>query len=165
MSEQQIDANRLLVNRFYHEFFNKNQFGIAEELLAEEITFHGALGKQTQGIDQLINYIKEIKNTFPDLQCSVEDLIAEEQKVAACLTYKGTHEGTFFGIEPQGSAVNFVGVCIFIVRADLITHAWELGDRLTVFQQLTQPELDEGILDMDGPPKSSGGTKVPEWNE
>ena len=50
MSEQQIEANRLLVNRFYHELWNEHQFEIAEEIMTEDVTFHGALGKETKGI-------------------------------------------------------------------------------------------------------------------
>ena len=165
MSEQQIDANRLLVNRFYHEFFNQQQFEIAEEIITEDITFHGALGKQTNGVGQLINYFKDIRDKFPDLQSSVEELVAEEQKVAACITFRGTQEGEIFGIEPEGLHVQYVGVCIFIIRGDLISHAWELGDRLTLLEQLTKPELDDNILEMDAPPPNLGQMKVPEWDE
>lgn len=162
MSEQQIQANRLLVNRFYHEFWNERDFEIAEEILTEDITFHGALGTQTQGIDGLISYIKQIHNIFPDFSSSVEEMVAEEQKVAACLAYRGTHEGEIFGVEPMGKPIHYVGVGIFIFRGDQISHAWELGDRLSLLQQLNEPEIDEDILDIDTPPSSTPESFTPE---
>ena len=165
MSEQQIEANRLLVNRFYHELWNEHQFEIAEEIMTEDVIFHGALGKETKGITGLIDYIKKLYDTFPDFRISVEDLDAEEQKIASCLTYRGTHEAEIFGIEPQGQLAQFVGVGIFIVRADLITHVWELGDRLTLLQQLNEPDYDDSILDMDSPPADTREKRVPEWDE
>lgn len=165
MSEQQIEANRLLVNRFYHEFWNHRDFEVAEEIMTPEVTFHGALGTQTKGIDGLFTYIQKLHDIFPDFHNSVEDMVAEEQKVAACVTYRGTQEGEIFGVEPYGRVVQYVGVGIFIFQADLISHAWELGDRLSLLQQLNEPEHDDSILEMDGPPSDLGGSAIPEWDE
>jgi hypothetical protein len=68
MSEQQIEANRLLVNRFYHEFWNEMDFEIAEEIVTPDITFHGALGTQTNGINGLTTYVKQLHDVFPDFR-------------------------------------------------------------------------------------------------
>ena len=102
---------------------------------------------------------------FPDFQSSVEEMVAEEQKVAACVTYRGTHEGEIFGIEPEGQVVQFVGMGIFIFRGDQISHGWELGDRLSLIQQLNEPEHDDSILDMDSPPSGRGGSFIPGMEE
>ena len=165
MSEQQIEANRLLVNRFYHEFWDEMDVEIAEEIVTADITFHGALGTQTNGINGLTTYVKQLHDVFPDFRNSVEDMVAEEQKVAACLTYHGTHEGEIFGVEPAGQPVQYVGVGIFIFRADLISHIWELGDRLSLLQQLNEPMHDDSILDMDSPPTGEDDPIIPEWEE
>jgi steroid delta-isomerase-like uncharacterized protein len=163
MSAQQIEANRLVVNRFYHEFWNQRDFEVAEEIMTPEVTFHGALGTQTKGIDGLVTYIQQLHDIFPDFQNSVEDMVAEEQKVAACVTYRGTHEGEIFGVEPYGKVVQYVGVGIFIFQADLISHAWELGDRLSLLQQLNEPEIsEEDVLHMESPPDRAN-PELPEF--
>jgi len=137
MSEQQIEANRLLVNRFYHELWNDWQFDIISDLLSPDLVFHGSLGPQKTGHEGFVEYANLVRSAFPDFKHSVEDIIAEEQKVAACLTFRGTHEGEIFGIEPTGRTIQFVGVGIFVFRADLISHIWVLGDRLSLLQQLS----------------------------
>ena len=137
MSEQKIEANRLLVNRFYHELWNDWQFDIISDLLSPDLVFHGSLGPQKPGHEGFVEYANLVRSAFPDFKHSVEDIIAEEQKVAACLTFRGTHEGEIFGIEPTGRTIQFVGVGIFVFRADLISHIWVLGDRLSLLQQLS----------------------------
>ena len=137
MSEQQVEANRLLVNRFYHELWNHWQFDIISDLLSPDLVFHGSLGTSKTGHEGFIEYANQLRNAFPDFKNTVEDIIAEEQKVAACLTFRGTHEGEIFGIEPTGRTIQFVGVGIFVFRADLISHIWVLGDRLSLLQQLS----------------------------
>ena len=137
MSEQKIETNRLLVNRFYHELLNDWQFDIISDLLSPDLVFHGSLGTPKTGHEGFIEYANHLRSAFPDFKNSVEDIIAEEQKVAACLTFRGTHEGEIFGIEPTGRTIQFVGVGIFVFRADLISHIWVLGDRLSLLQQLS----------------------------
>ena len=53
------------------------------------------------------------------------------------LTFQGTHEVKIFGIEPTGRTIEFVGIGVFVFRADLISHIWVLGDRLSLLQQLS----------------------------
>ncbi len=137
MSEQQIETNRLLVYRFYHELWNNWQFDIISDLLSPDLIFHGSLGTQKTGHEGFIEYANQVRSAFPDFKNSVEDIIAEEQKVAACLTFQGTHEGKIFGIEPTGRTIQFVGIGVFVFRADLISHIWVLGDRLSLLQQLS----------------------------
>ena len=137
MSEQQIEDNRLLVYRFYHELWNDWQFDIISELLSTDLVFHGSLGTQKTGHEGFIEHANLVRSAFPDFKNSVEDIIAEEQKIAACLTFRGTHEGEIFGIEPTGRTIQFVGIGIFVFRTDLISHIWVLGDRLSLLQQLS----------------------------
>lgn len=131
-----IDANKALVRRYYDELWNRWDFGAIAGILTPDVTFHGSLGMSATGHDGFIGYADTVRAAFPDFHNTVEEMIAEDAKLAALLTYRGTHRGAIFGIEPTGRRIEYAGVAIFLFRDALISHVWVLGDRLALLQQL-----------------------------
>ena len=84
----------------YEELWNQLRLELVDEILAPDVTFRGSLRISTQGIDGFKQYVNTVRAAFPDFQNSVEELIAEADKVVARLTYSGTHRGELFGIPP-----------------------------------------------------------------
>lgn len=139
------EDHKQIVRRFYDELWNKWNYGIIGELLTPDIGFHGSLGGQHKGHQGFIAYAEMVRAVFPDFTNSVEELIAEGDKVAACLTYRGTHRGEIFDIEPTGRPIRYIGTAIFVFRDGLISNAWVLGDRLELLQQLGDRLPDDGV--------------------
>ena len=134
-----------MVRRFYEELWNKWNYGIIGEILTPDVEFHGSLGVQKSGHQGFIDYAEMIRAAFPDFTNSIEELIAEGDKVAACLTYRGTHMGEIFDIEGTGRSIRYIGTAIFVFRDALISNAWVLGDRLELLQQLNDRLPDDGV--------------------
>jgi steroid delta-isomerase-like uncharacterized protein len=73
---------------------------------------------------------------FPDGQHTVDDLIAEGDKVAARLTARGTHKGEFQGIPPTGKPVSFTGMRVFRFVSGKIAEEWSNLDMFGLMQQM-----------------------------
>lgn len=149
MARQNDAADRLrrhkaLVGRFYDELWNRWDYGVIDQILAPDVAFHGSLGVSRTGHAGFLEYAEMVRAAFPDFHNTVEDLIAEGDKLAACLTYTGTHRGEMFGIPPTGRAIRYIGTAIFVFRDGLIAHAWVLGDRLALLNQLSDRDPDGG---------------------
>lgn len=130
------------VRRFYYELWNQWRFELATELLAPELEFRGSLGDTVRGRDAFIVYAKHVRAAFPDFRNEVEELVADEGRVAARLRYSGTHEGPIFGAEPNGQRVSYAGAAFFIFDNEgRIARAWVLGDLVTLLGQLGLREL------------------------
>ena len=140
-----IDEHKKTVRRFYEELWNRWNYDVIDEILAPNVAFHGSLGISKNGHAGFIEYAETVRAAFPDFTNSVETLIAEGDKVAACLTYHGTHMGTIFDIEGTGRRIRYIGTAIFVFRDGLICNAWVLGDRLELLHQLTDRLPDDGV--------------------
>lgn len=81
---------------------------------------------------------------FPDLQITIEDLIAEDDKVVGRIRFHGTHLGPFFSIAPTGNHIEWEGVRYWRVSNSKIVETWAIRDRLDVRQQLgVMPQLTQ----------------------
>lgn len=131
-----LEANKALVRRYYEEFWNSWRFEIAEELIERDVSFRGSLGRMVAGRDGLIGYMKHVRTAFPDFFNSVEELIAENNRVVARLIYTGTHQGEIFGIPATGHRIHYAGVGVFQVSGGRIAEGWVLGDLAGLLLQL-----------------------------
>ena len=60
--------------------------------------------------------------------CVIDDLIVSEDRAAARMTFKGTHRGRFFDVEPTGHEVSWAGAAFFATDGERIVDLWVLGD-------------------------------------
>jgi predicted ester cyclase len=77
-----------------------------------------------------------VRSAFPDAQETIEDLIAEGDKVMLYATLRGTHRGAFLGIAPTGRAVAWKVVVIGRVADGKFAEIWQVHDQLGLLQQL-----------------------------
>jgi steroid delta-isomerase-like uncharacterized protein len=138
------EQNKAAVRRMYEGVHNRGDWAVCDELLAPEFVDHAAPpGNTSRGPESLKQTIGILRGAFPDLHNSVEDMVAEDDKVAFRVTSTGTHRGDFFGLPPTGRS--FVQEQVHIVRlADgkFVEH-WAARDDLGMMQQL-------GALPMPG---------------
>ena len=73
---------------------------------------------------------------FPDLNCTINDTIAEGNKVVDYFTFEGTHKGEFMGIPATGKRIKYNGMHIFSFEKGKITGHWNVLDLLTLMIQL-----------------------------
>lgn len=131
-----VEANKALIRRHFDEIWNGRWLDIAKELVAPSYHSHFPLPGQPAGIEGFVYAIRLLHASFPDLQITVEDLIAEGDRVVARLTAQGTHLGTFRGIPPTRRAVRWSGIRIFRIADERIAEHWANWDDLSLMQQL-----------------------------
>jgi steroid delta-isomerase-like uncharacterized protein len=129
---------KALVRRYYSEVWNAWSAPALEELISSDIVFHGSIGTVVKGIAQFKQYVNRIRSAFPDFHNHIEELIAEGDKVAARLTYTGTHRGELFGFPGSGTRVTYQALAIFEFKENKIVKAFVLGDTENLKRQLAQ---------------------------
>lgn len=133
------EENKAIARKIY-EIISTGEFDRAEELvdasaLDNELLPHDRSAKL---IETFKETFLEAREGFPDLNIAVEDVMAEEDRVAARVTMRGTHLGEFQGIAPTGKRVEVRAIDMFRIREGKIVEHWGHADDPTGF--LRQPE-------------------------
>src|SRR5512143_4236004 len=107
------DANKAIVRRNFEEIWNKENLAVVDELHAPDYVGHiAAGGGEIQGAAAFKQFVMLQRLAFPDAAFTIEDQIAEGDKVATRWTARGTHKGAFRGIAPRGQAMQITGISI-----------------------------------------------------
>ena len=130
-----IEENKVIVIRLYEEL-DKNNFDIYSELTTPDYLGHFPGSTQPMNREEREQFSRMFYKAFPDGQHTVDDLIAEGDKVAARLTARGTHEGEFQGISPTGKPICFTGMRVFRFINGKIAEEWANLDMLGLMQQI-----------------------------
>ena len=78
-----------------------------------------------------------MKRAFPDLEATIEDIFAAQDRVAIRLTFRGTHAGEFLGIPATGRSVQYISHEIYRIANGLIAEEWICSDTATLMRQLS----------------------------
>ncbi|MDP6708153.1 MAG: ester cyclase [Alphaproteobacteria bacterium] len=130
---------RALVERFYHEVWNRADEEVAREILHEDFRFRASLGPERRGADGFIDYMRAIHAALGHYTCTIEEIVTAENRAAARMTFKGIHQGPFFGVEATGREIVWAGAAFFTTDGQRITALWVLGDIDAVKRQLGAP--------------------------
>ena len=131
-----IEDNKARVRRFYEEVFNQKNTAAIDEFFAPNIVDHSAPPGVPGGIEGQKQLIGLYLTAFPDLHLTVEDMIAEGDKVVVRLTSSGTQQGEFMSISPTGKHVTITVVDIFRIAGGKFVEHWLQMDTLGLLQQL-----------------------------
>src|SRR5918912_336768 len=132
-----LEENKALVQRFVEEAFNKGNLDIADEVYAPRFFSHDpSTPEGERGPKDVKQFVNTYRSAFPDGHATVEDLIAEGDKVAYRWTYRGTHHGELMGIAPTGKEVTITGITIDRISGGRIEEEWNNFDQLGMLQQL-----------------------------
>ena len=128
--------NKALVRRFVDEVQSKGNADLIDEICSAEFVNHSA----PPGIPTDCEGIKIVtamfRGAFPDSYFTVEDMVAEGDKVATRKTFHGTHEGEFIGIPPSGRSVSMGLIDIVRISEGRVVEHWSMGDTLGMMRQL-----------------------------
>jgi len=109
---------------------------LIDEVYAVDLVWHEP-DQDVQGLEEAKQFLAMYKTAFPDLNVTVEDVIAEGEKAVTRWTARGTHQGEVeeFG-PPTGRQIEIKGITIHRVEDGKIVEEWERYDNLGVLQQL-----------------------------
>jgi steroid delta-isomerase-like uncharacterized protein len=128
------EENKALVRRLYAEVMGKGNMTIADALLSPEYIEH--LPVPTPGREGLKQLVTMVLSAFPDIHPTVEDAVAEANRVAVRIVARGTHQQAFMGIPPSGKAVEWREMHIYRVVGGKIVEHWGEIDQLALLQQI-----------------------------
>jgi steroid delta-isomerase-like uncharacterized protein len=128
-----------LVERFYHEVWNRADEAVARVILHADFRFRASLGPERRGPDGFIEYMRSIHTALADYTCRIEDLVTTGNRAAARMNFTGIHRARVFGVEATGRVISWAGAAFFITDGERITELWVLGDIDSVKQQLGAP--------------------------
>ena len=130
-----LERNKALVRRFIDEIFLKGDFGAVDELLTEDFTPH-TWGDMQPGRDGLKEAITRVSKGLSDTKMSIDDVIAEGDRVAVRLTSSAKQTGEFMGMPPSGKRYEIGEIHIFRLRDGRVAEHWHQADFLGMMRQL-----------------------------
>jgi steroid delta-isomerase-like uncharacterized protein len=133
-----LEENKAIVRRFVEAYNNRN-LDAFDNLLAPDYLDHTSqVGPE--GLKQLINIAFK---AFPDFHETIEDIIAEGDKVWARITFTGTHTGEWMGIAPTGKKISVEMVDIFKIANGKLVEYRDVSNNLDFFNKLGLIEYTE----------------------
>lgn len=146
-----IDKNKILVRRYFEDAPAHPE--VCNEIFAPSFKFHAiqhasitpqVVESNPQSEKAVYEWLKTVWST--EWRISVDELIAEEDRVMVQWTFYGTHQGEYFGLPPTNNRVAYSGINIFRIDKEKIAEVWDISDRLWLWQQLgVLPEINEAI--------------------
>jgi steroid delta-isomerase-like uncharacterized protein len=133
MSEQ----NKTLERRLIEEVWNRGNFAVVDELVASDYVGHSSTpADETRGREAYKQFYAGLRRAFPDLQVTIEDQVAEGDRVVTRWTARGTHRGEFRGIPPTGKQGAITGITIDRIANDKVVECWTNADDLGMLRLL-----------------------------
>lgn len=135
MSAKEIKA---LERRLYEEY-NKGKaavLAVIDELYATDTVQHSSTGEDIRGIKNYKQHVSEFSGAFPDLHFTIDDMVAEGDKVAVRLTTTGTNKGAFKGIPPTNKKVTVSMIQIDRIAEGKFIEGWSRYDTFGLMKQL-----------------------------
>jgi len=133
------EENKALVKRWFEEVWNKGRSEAIAEMFAEDGTAHGLSEDATatmKGPRDYVPFYSAFRGAFPDIIVTVEDMVAEGDKVAARCSVRGKHTGDHLGFAATDTPVDFTGITIVRIRDGKIVEAWNNFDFMRMNRQL-----------------------------
>ena len=140
------EENKELVRQMVEEIFTRGNASRVNEFLAPNFIEHEELPpgipSNREGVKQLTT---QLHSAFPDFKATIDDTIAEGDKVVIRMTWTGTHKGEFMGIPPTGKSVSFGVIDIIRVAGGQFVEHWGQMDDMSMMRQLGAiPEPGQG---------------------
>jgi steroid delta-isomerase-like uncharacterized protein len=138
MSEQ----NKARIRRVIEEVYNRGDLSVVDEVAASDLVIH-ASSQDIRGREGAKQYVATLRAAFPDLHFTIEDQIAEGDRVVTRWTARGTHRGEFQSVPATGRKIRLEGTDIDRMADGKVVECWAHVDELGLMQQL-------GVIKADG---------------
>lgn len=145
------DANSALIRRIIAEAFNAGDLDVIDEALARDYLDHQVGPDAPGGPAAFKAFVDGFRTAFPDVQVTVEDLVAEGDRVALRVTLRGSQQGALGEIPATGLPVEFGGYHIYRFEDGKVAEHWGLQDDLGLLLQL-------GVIAPEAAPLTPGTT-------
>jgi steroid delta-isomerase-like uncharacterized protein len=132
------EENKALARRSWEIVTETNLDTLEEalkEVYADTFVMHEP-DEDVRGIEGLTQFVSMIRSAIPDLRITIEDDMAEADKVVTRWIGQGTHQGELMGVAPTGNQLTFTGITIHRIEDNKIVEEWSNWDALGVMRQI-----------------------------
>jgi steroid delta-isomerase-like uncharacterized protein len=129
------DLNKSVVQRYWEGKWNERRIGILDDLQSKEVVYHGTSMKMN-GIEEYRHSYQRYLNAFHHTRITVEELIAEGDRVMSRVRLQGVHQGELEGLPATGKKFSIIAFTVFRLYKGKIEEEWEMIDELGLMQQL-----------------------------
>jgi steroid delta-isomerase-like uncharacterized protein len=133
------ETNKALMQRWFEEVWNQGRTDAIDELLADDVVIHGlvdASGQPVRGAQAFRDFHRQFRGAFPNMNITVEDVIAEGDRAVARCDVRGQHSGDDLGFKATNAPVQFSGIAIVRIENGKIAEAWNQFDFMEMNKQL-----------------------------
>jgi steroid delta-isomerase-like uncharacterized protein len=129
------DSERDLGRRWFEEVWNQGRREAVAELLAPDAVIHDG-GIDSAGPEGFFSFYERMRATLSDLHVSVEDTIAEGDKMCVRWSCTAKHTGDGLGIAPTGATIHVTGISVIRVADGKMVEGWQNWDMLGMMEQI-----------------------------
>lgn len=133
------EENKATMRRAIEEGWNQGNVAVFDELSAPNWIYHDPGNLDVRTLEDYKRFVSQTRSAFPDLHFTIEDLVAEGDKVVMRGTFRGTNTGDIVAPMPipaTGKQVTMTGISIARFAGGKAVEVWTQGDNLGLFQQL-----------------------------
>lgn len=131
------EQNKMLVRQMVEQVFNRGNMSMADEFLSPDFVEHEELPPGIPpGREAPKALFTMLRNAFPDFKATIDDIVAEGDRVVIRQTWSGTQKGEFMGIPPTGKSVSFRVIDILRMAGGKCVEHWGVMDNMAMMQQL-----------------------------
>ena len=135
-----LEQNKEIVRRIFNEFWLAGKANVLDELLASDVTNHDLSKEPMSGRNahkEWATGFRQVNATgLPDLEITLDALVAEGDLVAKRWTSRGTHTGDYMGLPASGRRVVMAGTTLYRIQGGQVRETWWNYDALGLMQQL-----------------------------
>jgi steroid delta-isomerase-like uncharacterized protein len=127
-------TNKAIVRQYVQQMLNGGRYDHVEDFMSENVVLHGT--GIPAGLEPLKQWFIMFHTAFPDQHTTIDEVVAEEDKVVIHTTVSGTHLGELEGIPATGKSITQTAITIFRLANGKIVEGWFASDNLKLMQQL-----------------------------
>ena len=129
------ETNKATIRRFHEEVMNQGNLPLLQELACVDYMEHNPFPGHGQGLTGLRQRVELLHRAFSG-DYTIDDMIAEGDKVVVRWTGRVVQRGDFMGIPPTGRSATYSGIDIYTLQSGLMAEHWDVVDVLSLLQQL-----------------------------
>jgi len=130
-----VEKNKEVVKQYY-ERGSKGDTSVIDEFTTKDFVLHTMGAGRNMDREALKQFVSNRRISFPDLSETIEDMIAEGDKVSVRVTVRGTQTEQYHTIAPTGESTTTTRFTIYRLEGGKIAESWTLHDRFGMYQQL-----------------------------
>ncbi len=128
--------NKAIARRFFEEIWNEGDLGAIGDLITDDVVIRIRDEEALHGFDGVRDWVSTYRSAIPDIRFTIEEQVAEGDRVATSWTGTGTHKGNLMGIPATGKTATVSGINLFRIVDGKITEVKSSWDALGMLQQL-----------------------------